>query len=67
MNKVLLSIGGIILITGVGSLLGNFFGIKMIYILPFIGWFIALIIFYLMLDETQTNSFMLKLNELNEN
>jgi hypothetical protein len=62
MNKLLLSIVGIFLIYGTGKLIGNFFGINMLYILPFISWFIALILFYLILDEKQKNIFMLKLN-----
>ena len=62
MNKLLLSIVGIFLIYGTGKLIGNFFGINMLYILPFISWFIALILFYLILDEKQKNIFMFKLN-----
>ena len=62
MNKFLLSIVGIFLIYGTGKLIGNFFDINMLYILPFISWFIALILFYLILDEKQKNIFMLKLN-----
>ena len=62
MNKLLLSIVGIFLIYGTGKLIGNFFDINMLYILPFISWFIALILFYLILDEKQKNIFMLKLN-----
>ena len=58
MNKLLLSIVGIFLIYGTGKLIGNFFGINMVYVLPFIGWFIALILFYLILDEQHTNIFM---------
>ena len=64
MNKVLISIAGIFLLYGTGTLIGNFFGINMIYILPFLGWFIALILFYLILDEKHKNMFMEKLNEL---
>ena len=64
MNKFLLSIVAIFLIFGIGSLLGSFFGISMVYILPFVGWFIALILFYLILDEKHKNIFMEKLNEL---
>ena len=64
MNKFLLSIIAIFLIFGTGTLLGSFFGINMVYILPFIGWFIALILFYLILDETQTNMFMKKLKDM---
>lgn len=62
MNKLLLSIVGIFLIYGTGKLIGNFFDINMLYILPFISWFIALILFYLILDEKQKNIFMFKLN-----
>ena len=62
MNKFLLSIVGIFLIYGTGKLIGNFFDINMLYILPFISWFIALILFYLILDEKQKNIFMFKLN-----
>ena len=64
MNKVLISIAAIFLLYGTGILIGNFFGINMIYILPFLGWFIALILFYLILDEKHKNMFMEKLNEL---
>ena len=64
MNKFLLSIFGIFLIFGTGSLLGSFFDISMVYILPFLGWFIALILFYLILDEKHKNIFMEKLKEL---
>ena len=64
MNKVLISIAAIFLIYGTGTLIGNFFGINMIYILPFLGWFIALILFYLILDEKHKNMFMEKLNTL---
>ena len=64
MNKVLISIAVIFLLYGTGTLIGNFFGINMIYILPFLGWFIALILFYLILDEKHKNMFMEKLNEL---
>tara|TARA_B100001093_G_scaffold488431_1_gene525641 strand:- start:133 stop:336 length:204 start_codon:yes stop_codon:yes gene_type:complete len=64
MNKFLSSIVAIFLIYGTGSLIGNFFSINMIYILPFVGWFIALILFYLILDEKHKNIFMEKLNEL---
>jgi hypothetical protein len=64
MNKVLISIAAIFLLYGTGTLIGNFFGINMIYILPFLGWFIALILFYLILDEKHKNMFMEKLNEL---
>ena len=45
MNKLLLSIVGIFLIYGTGKLIGNFFDINMLYILPFISWFIALKMF----------------------
>ena len=64
MNKFLLSIVSIFLIFGTGTLIASFFGISMVYILPFVGWFIALILFYLILDEKHKNIFMEKLNEL---
>ena len=67
MNKFLLSIVGMFLVFGTGTLLGSFFGISMIYILPFVGWFIILILFYLILDEKHKNVFMLKLNESSRN
>jgi len=66
MNKVLISIAAIFLIYGILTLIGNFFGINMIYILPLIGWFIALILFYLILDEKHKNMFLDKLEKLNE-
>lgn len=65
MNKFLLSIFGIFIIYGTGTLIGTFFGINMVYILPFLGWFIALILFYLILDEKHNNIFLEKLKELN--
>ena len=64
MNKVLISIVAIFLLYGTGLLIGTFFGINMIYILPIIGWFIALILFYLILDNKHKNMFMEKLNEM---
>tara|TARA_B110000014_G_C19751563_1_gene391614 strand:+ start:414 stop:617 length:204 start_codon:yes stop_codon:yes gene_type:complete len=64
MNKVVISISAIFLLYGTGTLIGTFFGINMIYILPIIGWFIALILFYLILDNKHKNMFMEKLNEL---
>ena len=64
MNKVLISIVAIFLLYGTGTLIGVFFGINMIYILPIIGWFIALILFYLILDNKHKNMFMEKLNEM---
>ena len=64
MNKFLLSIAAIFLIFGTGSLIGKFFDINMMLILPFMGWFIALILFYLILDEKHKNIFMEKLKEL---
>ena len=66
MNKVLLSILSIFLIFGTGSLITNFFGIDLIYIFPFMGWFTILILFYLILDEKHNNMFMEKLHELQE-
>ena len=65
MNKVLTSLALIFLVYGIGTLLGNFFGINMVYVLPFIGWFIALILFYLLLDEKHTNIFMETLKSFN--
>ncbi len=64
MNKVLISILTIFLLYGTGLLIGTFFGINMIYTLPIIGWFIALILFYLILDNKHKNMFMEKLNEM---
>tara|TARA_B100000035_G_C21034194_1_gene570012 strand:- start:1162 stop:1365 length:204 start_codon:yes stop_codon:yes gene_type:complete len=64
MNKFLSSIFAIFLIYGIGTLIAGFFDISMVYILPFVGWFIALILFYLILDEKHKNIFMEKLNEL---
>ena len=65
MNKVLTSLALILLVYGIGTLLGIFFGINMVYVLPFIGWFIALILFYLILDEQHTNIFMETLKSFN--
>tara|TARA_B100000287_G_C20672724_1_gene794004 strand:- start:2659 stop:2862 length:204 start_codon:yes stop_codon:yes gene_type:complete len=64
MNKVPISILTIFLLYGTGLLIGTFFGINMIYTLPIIGWFIALILFYLILDNKHKNMFMEKLNEM---
>ena len=64
MNKVPISILTIFLLYGTGLLIGTFFGINMIYTLPIIGWFIALILFYLILDNKNKNIFIEKLNEM---
>lgn len=66
MNKLLICLSSIALIYGIGVLLGSFFDISMIFILPYIGWFIALILFYLILDEKHSNIFIKELNELNQ-
>tara|TARA_B100000963_G_scaffold220383_1_gene192082 strand:+ start:2186 stop:2392 length:207 start_codon:yes stop_codon:yes gene_type:complete len=66
MNKILISIAAIFLIYGSGTLIANFFGVSMIYVLPFIGWFIALILFYLILDDVPKNRFMEELKKIKE-
>ena len=66
MNKILISIVAIFLIYGSGILIAKFFGVSMIYVLPFIGWFIALILFYLILDEVTKNRFMEELKKFKE-
>ena len=66
MNKILISIAAIFLIYGSGTLIANFLGVPMIYVLPFIGWFIALILFYLILDDVPKNRFMEELKKFKE-
>ena len=58
MNKFLLSIGGIIFITTVSSLLGSFFDIQEKFYVPFMVWFIALFVFNMFLEKQHINIFM---------
>ena len=64
MNRFLISFGIIIILVIVGSLIGGFFDIPGEYYLPFIGWGIALLIFYNILDDKNENIFLKKLKEL---
>ena len=64
MNKTIQSLL-ILFILAVSSLLiGQFFGIPLMYYLPFIGWILALVFFYNLLEERLSNKFMDYLEEL---
>lgn len=58
MNNILVSIGGIILVVTVMSLIGRFFGIALVYYLPFMAWFTAIFIFNMFLEKKHQNVFM---------
>ena len=59
MNSVLISIIIIILITTIGSLIGNFFDISMFIYMPYIIWGIALCLFNIILEKVHINKFMI--------
>ena len=58
MNDFLVSLFGIIIVTSVMSLFGNFFDISLLYYLPFMAWIIAIFIFNMFLEKKTDNLFM---------
>lgn len=58
MNSVVVSIISILLITTIGSLLGNFFDISMYIYMPYIAWGIGLCLFNIILEKVHINKFM---------
>lgn len=57
MNSTLISIFIMVLITTIGSLLGNFFDISMYIYMPYIIWGIGLCLFNIILEKTHINKF----------
>lgn len=57
MNSTLISIFIMVLITTIGSLLGNFFDISMYIYMPYIIWGIGLCLFNIILENTHINKF----------
>ena len=56
-NKYVISLILIVIITIVGSLIGNFFDVKYYLYMPYIVWFIALCLFNMVLDGNTSNKF----------
>lgn len=57
LNKYVISLILIVIITIVGTLIGNFFDIKYYLYMPYIVWFIALCLFNMVLDVNNENKF----------
>lgn len=58
MNKYLISLIGIILVTSIISLLAKFFDIDEMNYIPYMMWIIALFVFNIFLDKESSNIFM---------
>ncbi len=58
MNKLLISLLGIIVSTSIISLISNFFDISPLYYMPFMMWIIALFLFNIFLEKETSNLFM---------
>ena len=59
MNSTLISIFIIVLLTTIGSLLGNFLDISIYIYMPYIIWGIGLCLFNIILEKTHINKFMI--------
>lgn len=58
MNNLLMSLSGIIFITSLFGLIGKFFDIEPYFYIPFLAWFVALLIFNIFLEKHHLNVFM---------
>tara|TARA_B100001778_G_C18390022_1_gene539331 strand:+ start:41 stop:232 length:192 start_codon:yes stop_codon:yes gene_type:complete len=58
MNKLWISLAGIIFTTTILSLLAKFFDVQEIYYIPFMIWIIALFLFNIFLEQEHKNVFM---------
>lgn len=56
--KILISLGGIIFVGFLFTLIANFFDIKAIYYIPIMMWAIALLLFNIFLEQEHENIFM---------
>jgi hypothetical protein len=58
MSNLLISLSGIIFISSLFGLIGKFFDIEPYYYVPFLAWFVALLIFNIFLEKRHLNVFM---------
>ena len=58
MNKLIIGFGLIFILIITTIMLTKFFDIGEQYYMPYVGWGVALCIFYMVLDEEHVNIFM---------
>ena len=62
MQNLLISVGGIVFVVTLMSLIGNFFDISGKHYLPFMCWIVALFLFNIFLKKDSENIFMKNVN-----
>ena len=58
MNNITLSLGLMFILVISGFIIGNFFGIRPEYYMPFLLWLLALCVFNMFLTQKQVNKYL---------